>query len=138
MTDLADALSAEHAAVFGYGAVGAHLSGALLKASQQAEDQHRARRDQLLERLAEASPAPPPAEPAYPLPFPVSNPQSAIKLALHLEERVAAVWRATLGTTRGEDREHGVAALIDCAVRASRWRTAAKQPPTVPFPGDPT
>lgn len=138
MTGLTDALSAEHAAVFGYGAVGAHLTGPLLEASQQAEDQHRTRRDQLLERLATVSPAPPSAEPAYPLPFPVSDPASAVKLALHLEERVAAVWRATLGTSRGKDRELGVAALIDGAVRASRWRTAAKQPATVPFPGNPT
>ncbi|MGH3648262.1 MAG: ferritin-like domain-containing protein [Micromonosporaceae bacterium] len=138
MTGLADALSAEHAAVFGYGAVGAHLRGALLTAAQRAEDKHRARRNQLLERLADASPAPPAAEPAYPLPFAVSDQDGAIKLALHLEERTAAVWRATLGTTRGADRELGVAALVDCAVRASRWRTAAKQPPTVALPGSPT
>lgn len=137
MTGLADALRAEHAAVFGYGAVGAHLTGGLLTAAQKAEDKHRARRDTLLQRLADASASPPAAEPAYPLPFAVSDRTSALKLALHLEERTAAVWRATLGTTRGADRELGVAALVDCAVRATRWRTAAKQPPTVPLPGNP-
>ncbi|MGH3715940.1 MAG: DUF4439 domain-containing protein, partial [Micromonosporaceae bacterium] len=58
-------------------------------------------------------------------------------LALQLEERAAAVWRATLGATRGADRQLGVDALVDCAVRASRWRTAANQPPTVALPGVP-
>lgn len=137
MTGLPDALRAEHAAVFGYGAVGAHLTGALLQAAQKAENKHRTRRDALLKRLADASPAPPAAEPAYPLPFAVSDKESALKLALHLEERTAAVWRATLGSTRGADRRLGVDALVDCAVRASRWRTAAGQPATVALPGAP-
>ncbi|MGH3716895.1 MAG: DUF4439 domain-containing protein, partial [Micromonosporaceae bacterium] len=85
MTGLADALHAEHAAIFGYGVVGAHLTGGLRKAVQQAEEAHRGRRDQLLERLASAtasaSAAPPGAEPAYPLPFAVTDAKTALALA---------------------------------------------------------
>lgn len=135
MSGLADALRAEHAAVFGYGAVGARLSGGTAKAAARAEAAHRKRRDVLLERLSAAGGTPPASEPAYPLPFPVSNAAGAVKLAIHLEERTAAVWRAAISATKGADRQLGVDALIDCAIRAARWRAAAKAVPTVAFPG---
>lgn len=130
---LADALSAEHAAIFGYGVVGAHLSGALVTAARQAEETHRFRRDELLVRLGDGAP---PAAPAYGLPFPVTGAAAALRLAVLIEERCAAAWQATLGATAGEQRRTGLAALTDCAQRAVGWRTAAKITPTlVPFPG---
>ncbi len=135
MSGLADALRAEHAAVFGYGVVGSRLTGAAARAAKRAEAAHRKRRDVLLERLTAGKKKVPAAEPGYPLPFKVSDAGSAVKLAIHLEERTAGVWRATISATKGDDREFGVEALIDCAIRASRWRTAAKAAPTVAFPG---
>jgi hypothetical protein len=137
MTGLADALEAEYAAVFGYGVVGSHVAPRLRTAAKQAERAHRNRRDQLLGRLEAKGVTPPAAEPAYRLPFEVSDPESAVKLGRHLEERVAAVWQATLGATRGADRRLALEALIDAAVRASRWRTAMGAPATVPLPGAP-
>jgi len=133
---LADALRAEHAAIYGYGAIGAHLDGAALDLAVQAEAAHRARRDTLVVRLTGAGATPPPAEPAYALPSPVTDPTSARNLALTIEERNAVVWRAALPDTTDADRKAAVDALTDCALRATRWRRAAGlQPSTVPFPG---
>ena len=132
---LADALRAEYAAIYGYGVVGPYLSEAHAAAGKEAEETHRQRRDTLLEQLAEASAAPPAAEAAYRLPFPVTDAAAAVKLAVHLEEGCAEAWRAALPVTTGEQRKFALDALIDCAVRATRWRVAAGLPATVPFPG---
>ena len=87
---LAAALAAEHATIFGYGVAGARLAGQHLTAVREAEQVHRARRDTLLTRLIAASVQPPSAEPAYALPFPVTDAAGALRLAVHLEERTAA------------------------------------------------
>jgi len=136
MSDLGTALVAEHAAIFGYGVAGAQLTGAPQDAARAAEAAHRARRDALLVLLAAASSSAPPAAPAYALPFPVTDPAAALRLAVHLEERTATVWQRALGTTTGEQRKLALDALTDCAVRAARWRrTAGVNPATVPLPG---
>lgn len=133
---LAAALAAEHAAIFGYGVAGARLDGALQEAARQAEAAHRTRRDELLARLAATGASPPPPEPAYALPFPVPDPAGALRLAVHLEERTGAVWRHALAGTDGEHRRLALDALVDTAVRATRWRTAAGiAPATVALPG---
>jgi hypothetical protein len=135
---LADALRAEHAAIYAYGAVGAHLDGAALDLAVQAEAAHRARRDALVVRLSGANVTPPPAEPAYALPSPVTDAPSALTLALTVEERTAVVWHAAVPDTTAADRKLAVEALSDCAVRATRVRRATGvQPSTVPFPGKP-
>jgi hypothetical protein len=132
---LAAALVAEHAAIYGYGVLGAHLSGAPLAQAQQAEAAHRARRDALLVRLAEAGVSPPAPAVAYSLPFPVTDPASAQKLAVQLEERTAAIWRVALGPTSGDQRKVALDALVDGALRAARWRRATgSQPGTVALP----
>jgi hypothetical protein len=126
---------AEHAAIFGYGALGARLTGPAVAQAQQAEATHRTRRDTLLVRLSAVGVAPPAALPAYGLPFPVTDLASAQKLAVQLEERTAAIWRTALGPTTGDERKLALDALIDCALRAARWRRAVgQQPGTVPLP----
>lgn len=135
MTTLDDALAGEHAAIFGYGALGAYLRGASLALAQQAEAAHRARRDLLLVRLASASPPAPAAEPAYTLPFPVTDEASALRLATGVEERTGDVWKAALADVGGDDRKLALDALTDCALRAARFRRATGQTPgTVPLP----
>jgi hypothetical protein len=85
-----------------------------------------------------ASASPPPGAPAYELPFPVGDRDSALRLAVHLEEGTARAWRQALPATSGDSRRFAVTALMDCAVRAARWRrTAGTLPATVPFPGAP-
>ncbi len=133
---LADALRAEHAAIYGYGALGAHLDGATVGLAGQAEAAHRTRRDALVVRLAGAGATPPPAEPAYALPSAVADQASALRLAIAIEERTAVAWHAALADTSAADRKLAVDALADCAVRATRLRrTAEVRPSTVPFPG---
>jgi hypothetical protein len=135
---LAAALAAEHAAIFGYGVVGAHLDRTGQAAARQAEAAHRNRRDALVMRLVAAGASPTPGAPAYRLPFPVADAPSALKLAVALEEGAGRAWRQALAGTTGDDRRLAVDALTDCAVRATRWRIAARvSPPTVPFPGAP-
>jgi hypothetical protein len=135
-TDALDsALAAEHAAIYGYGTIGAHLTGAALAQAQQAEEAHRTRRDRLVVRLSAVGVSPPAAQPAYALPFPVIDAASAQRLAVQLEERAAAIWRTALPPTTGDDRRVALDALVDCALRAARWRRATgTQPGTVPLP----
>jgi len=136
-TRLAEALRAEHAAIYGYGPVGARLSGASTELATRAEAAHRARRDALVLRLAGTA-SPPPADPAYTLPFPVTDRAAALRLAILLEERTGRIWRQALPETSGADRSMALDALVDCAVRATRLRMASGvTPPTVVLPGAP-
>jgi Domain of unknown function (DUF4439) len=129
-------LSAEHAAIFGYGVVGAHLEGELQIIARQVEAAHRDRRDTVALRIAAAGGTPEPAAAAYAMPFPVTDAATAMKLAVALEEGAAGAWRNALGTTTGEDRKIALDALMAAAVQATRWRVAAGiTPVTVPLPG---
>jgi len=134
----AAALRAEHAAIFGYGLVGARLDAATVGLAAAAETAHRSRRDALVLRLSAKGFQPPVAEPAYAVPGPVTDQPSALRLAVLIEERTAVAWRAVLAETEGDDRRLAVEALIDCATRATRARRAAGiTPATVAFPGRP-
>lgn len=133
---LAAAVVAEHAAIFGYGLVGARLDSATVALAQAAEAAHRSRRDAVVMRLTGRGAKAPVAEPAYALPAPVTDQASALKLAIMIEERTAATWRAALLDTTADDRRLAVDALVDCAIRATRLRRAANvTPATVTFPG---
>ncbi|HEY2672667.1 MAG TPA: ferritin-like domain-containing protein [Rugosimonospora sp.] len=135
MTSLADALAGEHAAIYGYGVLGAHLTGAALNQAKQAEAAHRTRRDTLFVDLAGANQPAPAAAPAYALPFPVTDRTTAVSLATQIEERTGAVWRTVLPDVTGEHRRLALDALTDCALRAARWRrTAGQVPGTVALP----
>lgn len=131
------ALAAEHAAIFGYGALGPHLTGASREAATETEQTHRDRRDTVAALLIRAKAEPVPAERAYALPFPVEGRAAALKLAIQLEERTAAAWRAAVPELAGADRTLAITALTECAVRATRWRRALapNAPVTVAFPG---
>ena len=132
---LRDALAGEHAAIYGYGVLGAHLTGSALQLARDAEAAHRERRDALLVRLTSTSATPPAAQPAYDLPFPVTDAASAMKLATELEERTGVLWRVAIPDTTGDQRKTCLDALTDCALRAARWRRAAgQQVGTVPLP----
>jgi len=133
---LTDALRAEHAAIYGYGLVGAHLDATIQPLALAAEAAHRSKRDALVVLLARRGRTPPPAEPAYTPPAPVTDQAGALRLAVRIEEATAAVWRLALPDTTGADRKLALDALSDCAVRAAKARRAAGVTPmTVPFPG---
>ena len=138
LTDaLQAALAAEHAAIWTYGLVSAFVPAPLVDQLGEAIAAHRARRDATERALIDAGAPPAPAEPAYLTP-PVNDAASAVRLAITAETDAAAAWRSVVERSPAQrsPREAALDALIDCAVRAVRWRVAAGEArPTVPFPG---
>lgn len=132
------ALAAEHAALFAYGRLGVLLDAAGKTEAHAAEVAHRARRDALIVLIDQAKASPVPADPAYALPFPITDKPSALRLAVHVEDGVASTWRSALASTEGEVRRVALEGYADAAVRATRWRKAAGVTPlTSTFPGRP-
>jgi hypothetical protein len=133
------ALGAEHAAVWGYGVVGAALDPASRGTASGAEAAHRDVRDRVTALLAERSVQPTPAQGAYALPFPVLSPVDGAALAVVLEDGVAAAWVRVLDqAAEATTRELALEALSGAEVRAVSWRTVAGQTPvTSALPGLP-
>jgi hypothetical protein len=130
-------LAAEHAAVWGYGVVGGQLPAAAQDAARSADRAHRVRRDTVSALLSARGAAPVAAAPAYQLPFAVTDPGAARRLAVHIEKGTAAAWHYALGSVAAAAlRRLAVAALTDAATRGLQWRlTVPGAPSTVPFPG---
>lgn len=124
------ALAAEHAAVYGYGVVGARVGDGRGGEARSAYDAHRARRDALVRTVRDLGGAPVAAEAAYALPFAVPDAASAARLGAVLEDRVADVYSDLVRAAEGPLRRDAADALREAAVRAVRWRGSG-----VPFPG---
>ncbi|RBY79693.1 ferritin-like domain-containing protein [Blastococcus sp. TF02A-26] len=132
-------LEAEHAAVWGYGVVGAALAPGGRDPAVLAENAHRDVRDRLAALLDERGVDAAPSAAAYELPFPVLSAVDAAALAAALEAGVSGAWVALLDDAVDADtRALAVRELGAAEVRAVGWRTAAGQTPTTtPFPGLP-
>ena len=132
---LEELLEATHAAVYGYGVLGARLDERTRRLALLAFDAHRARRDQLAARLRERDGDPEPAPAAYDVS--VASEAEALELAVRLEEGLSLRWRDLVGGTDDRQlRELALAGLQETAVRAVQWRRqAGVSPATVPFPG---
>ena len=130
-------LAAEHAAVWGYGVVGAALPPEGRAQAGAGEQAHRDARDRLAALLDERDADPVPAEAGYTLPFPVLSAVDAAALAVVLEEGVSASWAALLDAAgQSAVRRLAVDALGAAEVRAVAWRTAAgRSPVTLALPG---
>ena len=136
-TDLLRTLvEAEHAAIYGYGVLGARLAEPLRTDAREADDAHRVRRDELATLLRARRTAVPPTQAAYDVQ--ASQQADALALAVRLEEGMALRWRDLVGGTDDRAlRTVGISALTDTAVRAARWRRAlGRRPGTVALPGD--
>jgi hypothetical protein len=132
MSALQAAIAGEYAAIYAYGVIGPHLSGSARAMAQQAEAAHRNLRDSMLETLASA----PPPRHNYALPFPVDSRATAIALAVKVEERCAALWRAAVVEANVASREQPLTELTAAALRAAAFRRAGgAMPGTVAFPG---
>ncbi len=127
-------LAAEHAAVYGYGVLGAQLDEPNRMLAQQAFDAHRVRRDQLAARLGTTAPGP---LAAYDVVVSSRAGALALALAIRLEQGLAVRWRDLVGgTTDRQLRVLAVGGLQESAVRAAVWRrTAGTRPATVALPG---
>lgn len=136
---LREALAAEHAAVWGYGVVGAGLGAQDRATAAAAEAAHRDVRDQVTALLDQRRAEPVEPKGAYALPFPVLSAVDASALAVVLEDGVAAAWVRVLDrAAQRSTRELAVGVLTGAEVRAVGWRTAAGQKPVnQAFPGLP-
>jgi len=128
-------LAAEHAAVYGYGALGARLDDATRPQAVDALAAHRLRRDALGAVLAARRAAAPGPLSAYDVT--VAGQPTALALAVRLEEGLAVRWRDLVGGTDEQAlRRLGTSGLTETAVRAAHWRrTLGARPVTVPLPG---
>lgn len=136
---LREVVAAEHAAVWGYGTVGAALPEDAREPAAAAEVAHRDVRDRLVALLGSRGADPVAREAGYTLPFPVLSAVDAAALAVVLEEGVSAAWVRLLDQSAEPSvRELAVGELGAAEVRAVGWRaTAARTPVTSAFPGLP-
>jgi Domain of unknown function (DUF4439) len=119
-------LAAEHAVLYGYGALGGVLARTTSTSGDEAYAQacyvvHRGRRDRLDELIAAAGGTPVAADPAYRLPFRVGDAGDCRRLARDLEHRSAAVYALAVAATTGAERAFVARALTDCALREYGW-----------------
>jgi len=130
---LQGALAAEHAAVYGYGVVGALTTGASRSRAQADWLAHQEARDSLEQMLVKLGATPVAASPAYQLPFPVTGEASAVRLAAALEDGVTQAYLGLVAVTERTLRSFGAQAMQAPAIRSVAWRGT-----TVAFPGMPT
>jgi hypothetical protein len=126
------ALAAEHAAVYGYGVAGAHLSGAAQTTATSDWLTHQRARDTLEEMIRQRGAQPVAAAAAYRLPAPVSSAAAAMSLAVLLENRVAAAYLGVVAVSSPALRRFGAGEVAAAAARGAFWRGR-----TVAFPGFP-
>lgn len=134
---LYDAVGAEHAAIYGYGIVSSRVMPDSNDLVSRALAQHRDRRETAIGMLKERSiDAPVPAA-GYQLPFAVTGPIGAAKLAVRMESDCAVAWRAVMEQSDSEqDRAFALTGLTQCAQMAARWRQVlGAWPVTEAFPG---
>ena len=127
---LQNALAAEHAAVYGYGVAGAQLAGTGQSAARADWTAHRVARDNLTTMLSQLGATPVAASPAYRLPFPVTSPQAAARLAATLEEGVTRAYLALVAVSNPALRTFAAQAMQTSAERALAWSGTTRA-----FPG---
>jgi hypothetical protein len=126
------ALAAEHAAVYGYGVVGAYLTGSSRATATADWLAHQVTRDTLETMLRSRGAQPVAAADGYRLPVAVRTPAGAAQLAVILEDRVAAAYLGLVALATTAIRRFGAEQLRASALRAAAWRGS-----TVAFPGLP-
>jgi hypothetical protein len=136
-TALQHALSAENAALWLYGTASAFVSASAETEFVAAMNAVQNLRDGTEQRLTSGEVAPQPAQPAYLVPTPVTDQRSALTALAIAESDATVAWRSVLEHTDDRDlRSAALAALIDSAVRQTRWRRLAGQSPaSVAMPG---
>jgi hypothetical protein len=126
------ALQAEQAASYGYGVVGAHLSGQRQSAAAGDWIAHQRARDKLEEMLRSRGAIPAAAAVAYSLPIAVRTGREASSLAVLLEEGIAAAYLSLVALSDPALRELGAQRVRLSALRAARWRGSSTAFPGLP------
>ncbi|WP_233510777.1 ferritin-like domain-containing protein [Actinomadura craniellae] len=126
------ALAAEHAAVYGYGVLGARSQGDQRRRARALWEAHRAARDRLVALLTERRAAPVAASPAYRLPVQVTSAQAGARLGAALEDAVTTGYLGLAGVDEPGLRGFAAQAMQEAVARSVRWRGRAPGPA---FPG---
>jgi hypothetical protein len=126
------ALAAEHAAVYGYGVLGARLRGGQRQAARDIWDAHRAKRDRLSAFITTQKAEPVAAAAAYRLPVRPTTAVSAAQLAAHLEDHLLAAYLELAGVADPKMRRFAAQGMQEAINRSVRWLGSAPSPA---FPG---
>jgi len=129
---LQSALAAEEAAVYGYGIVGANLTGSPQAAAKAGWVAHQTAADALEAMLQSRGAQPTAAAAGYLLPITVRSDSEAVSLAVILEDRIEAAYLGLVALNSTAIRQFGALQLRAAALRAAAWRGS-----TVAFPGLP-
>jgi Domain of unknown function (DUF4439) len=127
---LQSVLAAEQAAVYGYGVLGAYLSGTSQAFATADWLAHQEARDALEAMLRSRGAQPVPAAVAYELPVTVRTGNDAVSLAVMIEDRVTTAYLGLVVVPAPDVREFGAQQVQASAVRGAAWRGS-----TVAFPG---
>ncbi|TMR06817.1 DUF4439 domain-containing protein [Actinomadura soli] len=114
------ALAAEHAAVYGYGVLGARLQGPLRQTAKAVWNAHRAQRDALISLL---SGTPVAAAPVYELPVKVTSARSAAQLAAALEDDLVPAYVGLVGVSSPDLRAFAADGAQRAMARSTAWRS---------------
>lgn len=129
------ALAAEHAAVYGYGVLGARLRGTLRQTAKDRWNAHRAQRDALISIL---SVEPAAAAAAYRLPVKVTSARGAAQLAAALEDDLVPAYLGLAGVSAPDLRAFAADGAQQAMAWSARWRAkAGAAAPADAFPGLP-
>jgi hypothetical protein len=115
------ALASEQAACYGYGIVGAHLTGTAFAAASTDWLAHERSRDALTSMIVTRGGRPAPAAVAYQLPVTVRSRGTAIALAVWLEHDVTAAYPGLVAVAEPALRSFAAAQMQLAAARAARW-----------------
>jgi hypothetical protein len=116
-------LAAEHEVIYGYGIVGARLTGADRDYAEDALAAHVSQRDRLITLVTGLGATPVAARPGYRLPFAVDSAATARALAAHLEQGSAgADWDLVAAAEpAAATRALGISWLGGAAQRGAYW-----------------
>lgn len=119
---LQSALAAEHAAVYGYGVVGAFLPpGPQREDGRTSYAAHQARRDAWQRIISGSGATPAAAAAGYRLPFQVKDAAGAARLAAHIESQLTVAYADLVAAATGPMRTEAAGDLREAVLRASHW-----------------
>ncbi len=121
LSALQAALAAEQAACYGYGIVGAHLTGTAFAEASTDWIAHERSRDALTGMIVARGGRPTPAAVAYQLPVTVRGHAAAIALAVLLEHDVTAAYPGLVALPEPALRMFAATQMQQAAARAARW-----------------
>ncbi|MCW2539036.1 MAG: hypothetical protein JWN95_761 [Frankiales bacterium] len=139
-------LAAHHAAIYGYSLIGVRLAeDGQIQLARRLQDVHRTQRDALMSQLAAAGVTPVAAQASYLPATAVTDPSTAQRWAVQLEQACAAGYRYVLGVSASDPagqahaknvRTQAITGLDAAALAAAQWRALlSPDGSTEAFPG---